>query len=224
MKKKFSSVKVIFFDTSDTLYKSKELEAAYPKKLIELIAEAKDISHNEAKKLFKGATDILKITENHVTKVRVAAEFGLSRSRVHEEAFCKVRPSDYLKNDKQLDLIMSRLAQKYELGIISNLKKSHMILVFDALGLSQTSFNFFVTEDIVQEIKPASEPFLKAIELAQCSAEECLYIGNSPTKDMLPAKKVGMKTILVAENPSNDDLENADDTINDIKSIEGLLN
>ena len=218
----FSNIKAIFFDTSDTLYKNEELEAAYPKKLVGLIADSRGISKDEAKQLLSETTEKLKSTEKHVTKVRAAAELGFSRPEVHE-AFCQVRPSDYLVKDEALDVVMSKLAQRYKLGIISNLRKSHMLEVFDALGLSSRWFPFFVTEDIVQEIKPAAEPFLKAIELAQCAANECLYIGDSPTKDMQPAKEVGMKTVLIADNPTDEDLLNADTSITSVKDIQNLL-
>lgn len=220
----FTDIKAIFFDTSDTLYKSAEMEAAYPQKLVELMAATRHISTDEAKSLLREITEKLKATEKHVTKVRAAAEFGLSRAEVHEKAFCMVRPRDYLTEDKALNEVISQLARHYRLGIISNLKRSHMLEVFEALGLSPDWFSLMVTEDIVTDIKPHPEPFLKAIELAKCRPEECLYIGDSPTKDMRPAKEVGMKTVLIANTVSEDDEQYVDATINDIKDIVSLLN
>lgn len=223
MNQDFSGIKAIFFDTSDTLYKNEELEKAYPNKLIELIATTRNISKDEAKRLLSETTEKLKATEKHVTKVHAAAEFGFSRSEVHEQAFCKVAPSDYLTKDEELDAVISKLAQHYKLGIISNLRKSHMLEVFAALGLSPEWFPIFVTEDIVQEIKPAPEPFLKAIELAGCSADECIYIGDNPTKDTRPAKEVGMRTILVSKDPKPEDMQFADAAINNVKDVADLL-
>jgi putative hydrolase of the HAD superfamily len=118
---------------------------------------------------------------------------------------------------------MSQLSQHYKLGIISNLKRSHMLEVFAALGLSPEWFPLMITEDIVKEIKPATEPFLKGIEMAKALPEECLYVGDSPTKDMRPAKEVGMKTILIAEHPSEEELQFADAYIGDVKDVTALL-
>lgn len=223
MKDEFSRIKAIFFDTSDTLYKNNELEAAYPQKLIALIANTPNISTDEAKRLLNEVTERLKATEKHVTKVRAAAEFGLSRADVHEKAFCKVVPGDYLSKDTSLDIAMTKLAARYRLGIISNLKQSHMLEVLDALGLSPELFPLLITEDTVKDIKPAAEPFLKAIELAQCRAGECLYVGDSPSKDMRPAKGVGMKTILVKADPSEEDMQFADASIDDVKELTDFL-
>lgn len=223
MNNKFTAIKAIFFDTSDTLYKNDKLEAAYPKKLIELIGSTLNVPIDEAKRSLDEITEQLKATEKHVTKVRAAAEFGISRADVHEKAFCKVVPSDYLSEDTALDKAMSRLAKRYRLGIISNLKKSHMLEIFRALGLSPELFPLLVTEDTVKDIKPAAEPFLKAIELAQCRADECLYVGDSPSKDMRPAKEVGMKTILVKAEPSRDDMQYADSSVSDVKALTDFL-
>ena len=78
-------------------------------------------------------------------------------------------------------------------------------------------------EDTVKEIKPDPEPFLKAIELSECAPEECVYVGDSPTKDMRPAKEVGMMTVLVKKNPSEKDMMHADAVISSVKDIITLL-
>ena len=219
----FSDIIAIFFDTSDTLYTNAELEDAYPEKLADLIAETHDISIRDARRLLRESTEKLKATEKHVTKVRAAAELGLSREEVHERAFCLVRPKDYLVEDAQLVHAMSKLAAHYRLGIISNLKQSHMIEVLGALGLPEEWFPLMVTEDVVTDIKPAPEPFLKAIALAGCLPGECLYVGDSPTKDMRPAKGVGMKTVLVSKGPSSEDVRYADASVSNVKEVVDLL-
>jgi HAD superfamily hydrolase (TIGR01549 family) len=219
----FSGIRAVFFDTSDTLYANAAMEAAYPQKLAELIAETHNVSTHEAENLLKESAEKLMAREKHVTKVRAAAELGLSRKEVHARAFCLVRPTDYLVEDAQLRVAMSKLAAHYKLGIISNLKRSHMIEVLIALGLPEKWFPLMVTEDIVTNIKPAPEPFLKAIALAECPPGECLYVGDSPTKDMWPAKEVGMKTVLVSENPSGEDMKYADASIGNVKEVVDLL-
>ncbi len=218
MHKDLTNIQAIFFDTSDTLYKNKELEAAYPQKAVELIATTRNILEAEAKQLLKDTQEKLKGTVKHVTKVRAMAEIGFSRAEVHK-AFCTVRPQDYLNEDKALAGVLSRLAHDYQLGIISNLKRVHMLEIFAALGISPDVFTLLVTEDIVTEIKPDPEPFLTAIKLANCAPEQCLYVGDSPTKDMRPAKEAGMKTVLVAETCPEEYSHYVDANISDVKYI-----
>lgn len=215
---KFKHARVIFFDVGDTLYTNEDLEKEYPRQLYKLISQTKYIEKEEAKALLKETTEKLIQTEKHVTKVRAMAELGFSRMQVHE-AFAKVDPHQFLSKDPELTKVMAKLAKKYKLGLISNFKKSHLLQIIDALGLPSNHFPLMITEDIVKEIKPALEPFQKAIEFAGVSPNQCVYVGDSPSKDMRPAKKVGMLTILVKSNPDPEDLEHADASINSVKEL-----
>src|SRR5689334_6812889 len=123
---KFTDIQAIFFDVGDTLYANEEMEKEYPHQLYKFIAEKKGIDQDQAKNLLKEATEKLKQTEKHVTKVRAMAELGFTRAQAHE-AFCKVDPSKFLVKDPVLDKIISELAKRFKLGIISNFKKSHML-------------------------------------------------------------------------------------------------
>jgi len=222
MDTKKSAISTIFFDIGDTLYVNAELEMQYPAALYTLLSESKQISVERAKELLKQTTETLKKSESHVTKVRAMEELGYSREEVHK-AFATVRPQDFLSPDVRLQTMLNNLSQKYTLGIISNFKKNHVLQILQALGLSEETFTYFLTEDIVKEIKPALEPFEKAIQLAGVPAKNCLYIGDSPTKDMAPAKKTGMTTLLVNDSPSSEDLVAADGYINTIYSLPAAL-
>lgn len=214
----FTNIQAIFFDTGDTLYSSEAMEAAYPQKLVELLVAARHISADEAKILLKETTEKLKGTVKHVTKVRTMAELGFSRAQVHA-AFCTVDPKDFLSADQELELVISELSKKYKLGIISNFKRAHILEILSALGLEPVRFPLLITEDIVTEIKPGHEPFLKAIELSGYTAQECLYVGDSPTKDMQPAKEVGMATVLIGEAIPEEQAAYIDAAIANVKEI-----
>lgn len=69
MKNRFNNIKVIFFDTSDTLYKNAELEAAYSTKLVELIAKTCNLSIKEAANQLKQNTERLKKPKNTLPKL-----------------------------------------------------------------------------------------------------------------------------------------------------------
>jgi HAD superfamily hydrolase (TIGR01549 family) len=223
MKQDFTGIITIYFDTSDTLYTNENLEKAYPKKLTEMVAAKKGLSLDEAKELLEETAKKLEATENHVTKIRTAAELGFTPDEVYADAFDKVVPAEYLTKDALLGEFISGLSQNYKLGIISNLKRTHVVKVLEALGLEPDEFTYYVTLDVVREIKPAAEPFLKAIELAGHSADTCLYIGDSPTKDIRPAKEAGMKTVLISKDSTQNDIKFADAVVGDVRDLAGLL-
>ena len=219
---KFASVKAVFFDASDTLYTDKGMEDAYPYQSAALLARTRDIPHEEAERLIKEAMVSLQGTVGHISRANMMAKFGFSRDQVHEE-YSKINPRKFLTEDKELETVMASLTKKYTLGIISNNYKAHLIEIIDALGVSQRWFKHLITADTVKEIKPDPEPFLKAIELSECAPEECVYVGDSPTKDMRPAKEAGMMTVLVKKNPSEKDMMHADAVISSVKDIITLL-
>ena len=218
----FESVNTIFFDVGNTLYTSRDMEKEYPRQLHELIANTRGVNLAQAEQIFS------EVEKEYPNKVGAMEELGYTRAQVHE-AFCKVDPRKYLSKDPELISMMSELASNYGLGIISNFKESHLKEILDVLGLSENLFRWFVTEDIVQEIKPAPEPFLMALDMSKVPAYQCLYVGDDPTKDMRPAKKIGeytrptqekgMATVLVRRNPSEDDKEYADISIENVKEL-----
>jgi HAD superfamily hydrolase (TIGR01509 family) len=68
-------------------------------------------------------------------------------------------------------------------------------------------FEYFGVAEYIDEIvtsldlkvrKPHAAIFRAAIELAGCRAEECVFIGDSEEKDIVPAVDFGMRSILVA--------------------------
>src|SRR3989338_3825509 len=219
---KFASVKAIFFDASDTLYTNKRMEDAYPHHAAGLLAKTRNIPHGEAEQLLKETMEQLKGKVKHVSRVRAMAEFGFSKDDVHR-AYARIKPHEFLEEDKELDAVMAKLAKKYTLGIISNTYESHLVDIMDALGVAQEWFHHLVTADKVKEIKPDPEPFLKAVELSCYAPDECLFVADSPTKDIRPAKEVGMKTVLVKENPTEQDRVYADAVISGVKDIITVL-
>jgi len=67
------------------------------------------------------------------------------------------------------------------------------------LRLSYINFQHFfdvvITYDKSRERKPSEVPFNMALEELKLKAEECLMIGDWAERDMVGAKKVGMKTV-----------------------------
>lgn len=218
----FEAAEVIFFDVGGTLYKNSKMDREYTQRLLELIATTRALSHQQAEKVFEDTKEGLKCSVRHITKVRAMQELGFTRSEVHD-AFCKVDPYRYLVRDEELRALIQGLSQLYLLGIISNFRYSHLERILDALGLTANFFKWTVTEDVVRDVKPSHEPFLEALRLSRTLPTHCVVVGDSPTKDIRPAKEVGMSTILVHEKPSEIDLLFADAAIDDVRKLPALL-
>jgi FMN phosphatase YigB (HAD superfamily) len=82
-------------------------------------------------------------------------------------------------------------------------------------------FAYFGAGDLIDAIvtsldlkvrKPHDAIFRVATEMAECKAKECVFIGDSEEKDIMPAVQLGMRSILVAIEQPPPSTTAADDT------------
>ena len=213
-------IKTIFFDTSDTLYHCPDFKKAQEECVLLQLSEKKNISLDEAKKLFKEMREKLDVKLPHVSKVEVMMNLGVSRLEMHEK-LSTLNTREFLNPDKKLDAILLTLSKTYELGIITNVLREFLFIILDALEIDKKYFKYIVSVDNTAKSKPYPEPFLKAIALSGHNPEECVYVADSLTKDIIPAKNLGMKTVLVSKDPSAD--AHVDVRIDSIHEVEEAL-
>jgi FMN hydrolase / 5-amino-6-(5-phospho-D-ribitylamino)uracil phosphatase len=85
--------------------------------------------------------------------------------------------------------VLELLSQRFRLGAITNGNAD--VYKTDAAPY----FNFAVRAEEVGAAKPAAQPFLKALELGDCLAEETLHIGDHWEHDVLGARQAGLHTL-----------------------------
>ena len=98
-----------------------------------------------------------------------------------------------IKLYREVPYIIPLLSKNYSLGIISNnssgsanlLVKNHLNQYFKTICLSEN----------IGVRKPNSKIFLKAIEDAIISKEQCIMVGDRLDIDIYPANELGFKTI-----------------------------
>jgi len=81
----------------------------------------------------------------------------------------------------------------------------HMAIITDAYSRDATRrlehagllpfFDGVVAYDMVMVKKPAREPFLLALDMMRAGADETILIGDSPHRDIRPAREMGIRTI-----------------------------
>ncbi len=77
-----------------------------------------------------------------------------------------------------LDVLKKLEAGGYKVGIVTSKTKEEFEHDFSVFGINDY-FETVVCADDTAEHKPNAEPLLKYIELAKCSKEEAIYIGDS---------------------------------------------
>jgi putative hydrolase of the HAD superfamily len=74
--------------------------------------------------------------------------------------------------------------------------------------------------------KPSPRPYLEVMTFFGCPGENCIYIGDNPTKDFVTARKLGWKTVRVARkngiyrDVQTDEEHEANQVISDLWHLE----
>lgn len=173
-------IKWIFFDVGTTLVDETE---AYNHRIRDVI-EGTDISFQQfnekriffAKQNLKGDLEAIKY-------------FGLLQTPWHKE--------DEVPYPNAEEILKYLYSQGYKIGIIANqslgtatrLEKWGLLKYIDVVAASAE----------LGVAKPDRAIFDKALEMAECAAQEAVMIGDRLDNDISPAKKLGMKTIWVKQ-------------------------
>ena len=113
--------------------------------------------------------------------------FGLTKTPWHSE--------DETPYADAKDTLMSLSQRGYKLGIIANQKLGTSGRL-ESWGLREY-FDIIVASAEIGYAKPDPRIFEKALELAGCTAQECVMVGDRLDNDMHPAKAVGMTTVWI---------------------------
>jgi HAD superfamily hydrolase (TIGR01509 family) len=73
---------------------------------------------------------------------------------------------------------LERLSRRVRMGVVTSSRRDHFEIIHRSTGLLGF-FEFCVTADDCGRLKPAPEPYLRAVELAGASVGECLAVEDS---------------------------------------------
>lgn len=126
----------------------------------------------------------------------------------------------HLKLFPEVREVLAALRGRFRLGIISNGPSDlqrYKLKLFDL----EREFDPIVISGEVGVAKPDPVIFHRALELAKVSPSEALYVGDSPTYDIVGAKGVGMQMIWVNRNRlPTDNLEiKPDRVVQDLREL-----
>lgn len=205
----------IFFDLEGTLVANPSYEKAVADFVYQLYAECtrKPITE-QLKKEFDA------LLKQHKRKSFVFVVLGKPKT-YYTEAFAQQFPfQNYIFPDKEVREVIAFLKQKkIKLGVYTSLTKEVVPQILKLLGIDPADF-ILLTGDMVKNQKPHPEGFEKIIQLCHVPAEQIVFIGDSEFKDIISAKSIGMKTILVR---SKEKLKYADYTCREFGELIGIF-
>ena len=120
--------------------------------------------------------------------------------------------------------VLSELKKNHRVGLVTNFY-GNMSVVLEEFGLS--SYFETVTESAVVGVrKPDIEIFNLAVKSLGVKAEEVVVIGDSYTKDILPAHELGCHTVWIkSEGWTSDEPTScvADNIIKNLVELQSIL-
>jgi len=96
------------------------------------------------------------------------------------------------------------LAATHQLGLVSNIwaPKSHWLREFERAGISHVFTKIIFSSDY-RSIKPSLHLFTEALSAFAVAPEDALVVGDSLTRDIEPAKKLGMRTAWIRRDSTS---------------------
>lgn len=124
---------------------------------------------------------------------------------------------DFLSADLDLRRTLEEIHCRKIIFTNSDLK--HALRILDALGVSDLFEKIFDIEAMNFIPKPNPEPYQLALAYLELTPPECLLIDDME-RNLLPAKAIGMRTVLIGDGKVSADAGHA---ISNIKELSGLL-
>ncbi|MBF8970147.1 HAD-IIIA family hydrolase [Streptococcus sp. NLN76] len=178
-----SEIKWIFFDVGSTLFD----ESAVYENRIEKIIQDNNIDKNEFITKVKQRAQI-----NQKPIVSVAEDYNVKIPAWRHDL-------EVLYPD--VKEILPKLYQKYKLGIIAN-QDFGTEKRLAAFGIRQY-FDLVIASAEKGISKPNLRIFQIALTRANCKPEAAIMIGDRIDNDIVPANKIGMKTVWIKQGPGS---------------------
>lgn len=198
---KLGVVKVIAFDLAGTLIPSEDWEAlslAHLRLVKEELARRDSISIEEAEKLIKERR--MELTQNlgYVpTFVDTVETLGIEKKKFYN-LIDSVNPLGHLTPNRKVAMLLVKLRERLRLCIVTNVSRKTTERALEAYGIEPQLFSYVFCGDEMKETKPSLYPFKMLLKKIGEKAHNVVVVGDRIDIDLVPAKKLGMKTVLIS--------------------------
>lgn len=209
-----SSIKAVGFDLDQTLYpNSVQIQQLVRGEIYRYISSSLGISVDESQRRFDAAY------AQFEGGGRAFESLGITESSERlRDCVVLADVSRILQPDLVLEQMLDRIGRDYFTFLITESRRDDAIKKLHALGLCPSLFKFTAYWDNTTARKHTGTIYPDIFRLTGLRPEEHLYCGDKLNDDILPAKKVGLQTVLVGSKN-----EAADFCIDTIHQLEELL-
>ncbi len=192
--------KIVIFDLDGTLY---EFQGGSMKESGLYRAILRNTEKYVSKKLDKDEAEAKLILENVIKEYGNSLSIGLEKEYGFDrydyfKAVWDLNPGDFIKFNSALKEKLTRLAENFSLVLLSDAPRIWIDKVLKELKIDGFFQNIFSGEgNIRKEFNNALEAILKELK---ANPEDCIVFGDEEENDIIPANKLGIKTVFVSKN------------------------
>jgi FMN phosphatase YigB (HAD superfamily) len=194
-------IKTIIFDLGNVIVSFDHRKTA--KRLADAFKHANDVIYEKAVAgEIVGEYNLGRLsTEEFIAAIN--REFG---GKVGYEDFYAAWNCTFLPEPIISEGLIAALSEKYKLLILSDTNEMHFDFIRENYRIL-SFFDDFVVSHKVNVAKPSAEIFQKAVEIADCLPEECLFIDDIAA-NVEGARKTGLQAIqFVSQQQLEEDLK-----------------
>ena len=180
----------------------------------------------------KRMNELVKKEDDMITTLSNQVNLQLEYLHKYKRLDEYLHPADAIKNSCYLDVIetmkaadniLRQLKGNYKLGIVSNYY-GNLDSVLKSLSIDKY-FDTIIDSKIVNVSKPDPNIFQLALYWLNTTPEDAFVVGDSYDRDIIPAKKLGCKTIWLNGKSWNKPAEtkDADIIINSINNLADII-
>lgn len=189
--KNIKVIKVIVWDMDGTLYgPDPQLLVAIKDTQLKILAKTKNKSIDQIKSLY------LRMKKKYKSGTIVLNKLGCGSYKSILTITDNVITKEFIQKDPQL-LEMFRSLSSFRHLILANKVRVATLRQLKWLGLNPKIFEKIFTIEDFGMTKPSPRPFKMVLDYTKLPAENHLMVGDRLEVDLIPAKKLGMKTCLV---------------------------
>lgn len=194
-------IKLITWDLDGTLYpNSQEFSDEINRQKLEKVAKHLNCSIEEAKVTFD------KIRSELGSHTKTLDELGLKGAKFFLNLWVEMSLEKYIKNNPQLVKIFSQVKFPSQAMLTNSNSRENIKRKLELIGLSSDHFDFIITSVEVGFNKPSPKIFEELIRRSRLKPNEIIYVGDRERMDIIPAKKLGMRTCMIGGESKEADI------------------
>lgn len=212
--------KLLIFDVDGVLEKEERMVKARHSAYIKAIMNRFKVSKKEAEKRYSEAKNKLPPKKKYTSAYKFM-KCGFTRKE-YFRLLDKVDPEGIVSGHKNCIPMLKKLEKKNKIITYSNASRKATNKTLKVLKIDKLIDKAYSVEDF-KESKPSTKNLKKMMKDMGFKAKDTIFIGNSLKKDILPAKQLGIKTILFDPYGEYKNPKEADFVIKDLIEVVRLV-